>query len=112
MHAKGFWTVDQLVAVGWSVEEAQSHIATMAKIQRHCAEIAALEKGRKYFSSEELAIIYHRDMPYEEKWWRVSAIRHARAAKRARRHQKAPMMGKLIPFERRIGSPGIAQQQA
>jgi hypothetical protein len=72
----------------------------MAKIERLCAGIAALERGRRYFSSEELAIIYDRDMDNEEKWWRVSAIRQARAAKRARRHQKAPKMGKLIPFER------------
>lgn len=96
-------TTDQLNAL---VEVGEgAHLETMARIERRCAQIAALEHGRRYFSSEELAIIYHREMPYEEKWWRVSAIRQARSAKRARRHQQAHALrtARVIPFERTAG---------
>jgi hypothetical protein len=73
----------------------------MAKIERLCAGIAALERGRRYFSSEELAIIYDRDMDNEEKWWRVSAIRQARAAKRARRRH-GPLDSPSTPAEEQV----------
>jgi hypothetical protein len=63
--------------------------------------IAALERGRKYLSWQELDIIYSWKLTTEQKWAKVSAIREARAAKSAlraaKREAKAPK-AVVIPF--------------
>jgi len=63
--------------------------------------IAALERGRKHFSEDELRVIYSWELTTEQKWAKVSAIREARAAKSAqraaRRKVEAPK-AVVIPF--------------
>jgi len=89
----------------WTQQTWEAHIDGLIERSKG---IAALERGRSHLSDDELRIIYSWELTTEQKWAKVSAIREARAAKRAKRsaRRETPKMAAVIPFsfEERITS--------
>lgn len=97
--------IPRLIELGWDAASWRKYQAGVDAEIRRSREIYELERGRKYISWEELSIINDYDMPYSVKWERVTAIRQARADKRAGKSKpsgKAKVIVMPRKFEERI----------